>query len=187
MKLQNLNIVKRIIQYEKNLIESLNKSGFSNKAESGPFDISFLDQCFKLMGIPNEYNLNYLKSWDNLVDNYTAMVFRDISINKGLSNIQKLVEKETLDEYFPRDNKNIILDFLNQASKLQASLKALKINQDSPLSMNSLNKSSFINFDIEVSLNLLGLKDFNDNHIEKLHKVIYNQKNPKSVIKEFLK
>lgn len=181
MKLKNLSVVKQLIQYEKTLRETLKSAGLTFQNEDSPLDISFLDESFALMGIPEEFMLNHLKNHDPLVDIYVAMSYGDVSISKGLNQIQKLVAKEEAVAYNPQTNPDtnfyLIYNYLVKMVNLKKSLNTLNVNENSVLNPP----------DLTSTLTILGLSEFNDDVVEDIYNVInIRKKQPLFLMRKYV-
>lgn len=184
MKLQNLSIIKETLKYEKKLLQALKAVGLAFQNEDSPLDISFLNESFALMGIPEEYALTHLKSHDQLVDTYVSIVHGEIPVNKGLKKIEKLVSKETANKYDPQTNPDtdvrMVFNYLNKIINLTKALKTLNVSENSSLKFGHADA---------LTLALLGISDgvVNSDHVGELWEVIVERKRkPAYLIKKYI-
>lgn len=121
-------IIKKTIEKELK-VKKILKNLKIQVDDSSPLDVSYCDQVLNLIGLPPEADLKDKNmNWDPFIDDYTAMVYGDVEIDKTLKKWEKSLTKIKIN-YNPKNHKKEIVNFLQKEQNLVRTLKTLGINQ----------------------------------------------------------
>lgn len=121
----NEKVLVNTIKKEKLLIETLKKLGLVAQ-DGSPLDVSYLNECFAVSGIPQESDLSeYKKTWDPLINTYVSMIHGDVTVEKGIKTFKAYLKGVKLEPYSPKNNKVMIKSYLQKEQRVFSALKVL--------------------------------------------------------------
>jgi hypothetical protein len=161
--MKNLEVVINTIKKEQALQRVVKTLKITLKDDS-PLDVSYLLECFAILGIPSEKSFKkYDLNLDPFINDYVAMVYEEKPIEKTLKSWEKKLEGKTLDYAYSK-NKSLVKDFFLKEQKLNDALNFLKVREDSPLAR--------LNYDWELAYALCEKKAEDSSFNEMLFQVV---------------